>query len=329
MDFDRRTFLAASAATVTMPIEATVAPLASGAQVKPDREEMITVEGGRVYVRVNGDLSGDRPPIIFAHGGPGSSHWYWLNATALAGERAVILYDQFDSGRSDHPGDPANWTVPRFVAELPAIARALDVKRWHMLGASWGGTLALEYAASRPRELASVIIQSPLVSTAIWLRDAGRLKDAMPPETRRLLYLCDTPGAAPQAMYDAATEAFYARHVRRRAPPPDIQAYKDAMPRSFSADVYDHMWGRAEFTASGTLKDYDGRALLAKLDGSKTLFVAGQYDEAIPSTIAGFAAQAPGATFHEVPDAGHTIMNDNSQAYLALLRDWLARHDRV
>jgi proline iminopeptidase/L-proline amide hydrolase len=190
MHFDRRTFLAAGAAALTVPVLAE-APSARGLRLKPDREEMVPVEGGRIYVRVNGDLRGPRPPIVFAHGGPGSSHWYFLNATALADERAVIFYDQLDSGRSDHPSDPKNWTAPRFLSELPSIARALNVKRWHMLGASWGGTLALEYAARRPRELASVIIQSPLVSTAIWMRDANRLKDAMPPDVRRLLYLCD------------------------------------------------------------------------------------------------------------------------------------------
>lgn len=328
MHLDRRSFLAASAAMLSFPADAAVAPLARGARITPDREEMIPVEGGRVYVRINGDLAGPRPPIIFAHGGPGSSHWYWLNATALADERAVILYDQLDSGRSDHPGDPANWTVARFVSELPAIAHALGIKRWHMLGASWGGTLALEYAARRPAELASAIIQSPLVSTDIWIRDANRLKDAMPPETRRLLYLCDTPGAAPQADCEAATDAFYARHVRRFEPPPAVQAYKDALPRSFSPDIYNHMWGRAEFTASGTLKDYDGRALLKRLDGKRTLFVAGEHDEAIPSTIAAFARQAD-AAFREVPGAGHTAMNDNPEAYLAILRPWLAAHDQV
>ena len=100
------------------------------------------------------------------------------------------------------------------------------------------------------------------------------------------------------------------------------------MPRSFSPDVYNHMWGRAEFTASGTLKDYDGRALLKRLDGKRTLFVAGEHDEAIPSTIAAFAREA-GATFRDIPGAAHTALNDNPDAYLAILRPWLAAHDKA
>lgn len=328
MDIDRRTFIAAGLAALAVRVDAKSASLAPGARIAPDREEMIPVQGGNIYVRINGDLAGPRPPIICAHGGPGGSHVGWLNATALADERAVILYDQLDCGQSDHPADPANWTVPRFVSELPAIARALGVKRWHMMGGSWGGTLALEYAASRPRELASAIIQSPLISTEIWMRDATRLKDAMPEDVRRLLYLCDTQGAAPQTECDAATQAFYGRHVRLFDPAPEIKAYRDGLPRSTPSDLYNHMWGRAEFAATGTLKHYDGRPLLKRLDGLRTLFVAGQYDEAMPSTVAGFAVTAK-ARYETVMGAAHGVMNDNPTAYLTLLRPWLAAHDRA
>jgi proline iminopeptidase/L-proline amide hydrolase len=327
MQLDRRNFLAASAAALTVPAKATIAPMARGIRLKPDREDMVPVEGGRIYVRVNGDLKGPKPPLIMAHGGPGSAHWYFLNATAMAGERAIILYDQLDSGRSDHPGNPKNWRVERFVNELPAIAKALDVTRWHMLGASWGGTIALEYAARRPAELASVIIQSALISTEIWMRDSRQLKDAMPKNVRDILDRCFKPGGPSEEECDKATDAFYARHIIRHEPPPPIAAYRAGLPRSFSTDVYNYMWGPAEFMASGTLKDYDGRPLLKKLDGKRTLFTTGEYDEALPSTIAAFAAQVPGATFREIPGAAHMIMNDNPEAYLALLRDWLARHD--
>jgi proline iminopeptidase/L-proline amide hydrolase len=318
--------LAAGPAAAAMPLSA---PLAqpSPLRVAPDREEMVAVPGGRVYVRINGDLAARRAPIVLLHGGPGSSHWYFLAATALAYERAVILYDQLDSGRSDTPDDPANWVVPRFVAELEAIRAHLAIARWHVLGASWGGTVALEYGAAHGDRLASLVLQSPLVSTADWLADARRLKAAMPEPTRTLLDRCDTPGAAPQAACDAATEAFETRHVIRRPADPAAKAYRDALPRRFSSGIYNHMWGRAEFTATGTLKDYDGRPLLKRLDGRRTLFVAGEHDEATPATVARFARAVPGARFAEVPDAAHVIMNDNPVAYLTLLRHWLREHD--
>ena len=150
----------------------------------------------------------------------------------------------------------------------------------------------------------------------------------MPASVRDLLDRCDVAGAAPKADCDAATAAFYARHVRLYPPPPAIAAYRDALPRSFSAGIYTAMWGRAEFTATGTLKDYDGRALLQQLDGRRTLFVAGEFDEARPVTVAGFAKAVPGgAGFEMVRDAAHSVMNDNPAAYVALLRGWLAGRD--
>lgn len=323
---NRRAVLAGTA--VAVPGFAETGALLSAVRIEPEREAMVPVPGGRVYVRVNGNLAGPRLPIVLIHGGPGSSHWYFLNATAMAGERAVILYDQLDSGRSDTVDDPANWQVPRFVAELEAVRRALGVARWHVLGASWGGTVALEYAAGSPTHLAGLVLQSPLVSTAVWLDDARALKDAMPPAVRDLLDRCDTNGAAPKADCDAATDAFNARHVRLRAPPPAIAAYRSALPRSFSAGIYNFMWGRAEFTASGTLRSYDGRPLLQRLDARRTLFIAGEHDEARPATVRGFAAAVPrGADFAEIPDAAHSVMNDNPRAYLAALRPWLASRD--
>ena len=311
-----------------LPLDGSVqtAPLAPGIRLAAEREVMVPVEGGHIYVRLNGDLNNGRPPIVMTHGGPGSSHWYFLNATALAEDRAVILYDQLDSGRSDNPDDPANWRVARFVDELEAIRAYLEIDRWHVLGTSWGGTVALEYGARQYPALAGLVLSSPLISTEIWLRDANALKDAMPPAIRDLLYLCDTAGTADEAACEKATEAFYRRHIQLYDPPPEIAAYRAALPRSFNAAIYNHMWGRAEFTASGTLKDYDGTPLLVRLDGKRTLFATGEADEAVPETVADFAAQI-GADFAVVPGAAHFAFNDNPQAYLDILRPWLLKQD--
>ena len=331
----RRTVVAGGLASL-LPARLDAQPMAEGAtapgiRLAPDREAMVPVVGGRIYVRVNGAPDGSRLPVLFIHGGPGSGHWGWLNATALADERAVLLYDQLDCGRSETPGDPANWTVPRFLSEIEAIRAHFGIARWHVVGGSWGGTLGLEYGATRPAALASLVLQSPLVSTEVWLRDAAALKAAMPADVRDLLDRCDTPGAAseaacPESALRAATDAFYARHVRQKTPPPAIAAYRDALPVPFASTLYNHMWGRAEFTCTGTLKDYDGRPLLTRLDAGRTLFVAGTDDEARPATVGGFAGMA-GSNFAEIADAAHSIMNDNPSAYLALLRDWFRMRD--
>jgi len=116
---DRRSLIAGAGASLI------AAPALARALERPTRELMVPVPGGRVYVRVNGDLSARRAPIVMIHGGPGGTHAGFLEALPLADERAVILYDQLDTGRSDRPDDPANWRVSRFVDELEAIRSAL------------------------------------------------------------------------------------------------------------------------------------------------------------------------------------------------------------
>ena len=186
----RRAALAGLGACALSPA-ARAAPAPATMRIAPDRELMVPVEGGNIYVRVNGSLEGPRLPLIYMHGGPGSGHAGLLPLTALAGERAVILYDQLDSGRSDAPNDPANWRVSRFVADLEAIRRALGIARWHVGGGSWGGTLAIEYGARRPAALASLIVQSPLVSTRSWLADAARLRTELPAQWQATLSACE------------------------------------------------------------------------------------------------------------------------------------------
>jgi len=293
----------------------------------PDREMMVPVAGGRVYVRINGKLDGNRLPVIVSHRGPGGTHGSYRDLIELSDDRAVILYDQLDSGRSDHSGKTANWTVARFVGELDAIRNALGVKRWHVVGHSWGGTIALEYAASRPPALAGVVLASPLVSTKSWIADANFLRTKLAPTTQAVLTRCDTDRPPEKSACDEASKAFYAAFNRRTTVVP--QAFKAHHPddRGFNPVLYNYMWGASEFVSTGTLKTYDGEPLLARLDGRRTLFLTGQYDEARPETTLLFAGRVKDAEVAVVPGAAHAVMTDRPDETTAILRAWLRRQD--
>jgi proline-specific peptidase len=296
---------------------------------RPTRELMVPVEGGRIYVRVDGDLSARRAPIVMIHGGPGGTHASFLEALALADERAVILYDQLDSGRSERPNDSTNWRVSRFVDELEAIRYALGLARWHVLGASWGGTVALEYGARRPAALRGLALASPLISTKSWLADAAALIDQLPPAIRDELERCGALTLpSPPSSCDGPTTAFYAAFNRREPSAADVTAYRGQGGGS-NPDLYRAMWGASEFVSTGTLRDYDGEPLLAKLEGKRSLFLCGQYDEARPVTTGAFAARVPGAEFAVIPGAAHGLFNDRPAETVALLRAWLARQDAI
>ena len=290
---------------------------------------MAPLPGGHVYVRINGRLDGPRLPIVMIHGGPGGTHSGFLNALALADERAVILYDQLDSGRSDHPNNSANWTVARFTDEVDAVRRAVGVPRWHVLGASWGGTIALEYGARRPPELAGLVLASPLVSTRSWIADANALRAQLPVDVQATLRQCDPPAPITPACEDA-TKVFYANFNRRDPPTAAMTEYNRLHGGAgFNQQLYEAMWGSSEFVSTGTLKDYNGEPLLAKLNGPHTLFIDGQYDEARPSTLGAFAARVPGADFAVIPGAAHGFLNDRPAEALGVLRPWLERQDQA
>lgn len=293
----------------------------------PSREYMVPVSGGRVYVRINGPMDSGRPPIILLHGGPGGTHASLLDALELADERAVILYDQLGSGRSDPSDDLANWTVERFASEIDAIRRSLGIERWYVLGHSWGGTLALEYGARRPPELAGLVLASPLISTRSWLADANALVGKLPRPVQEQIHQCVSPIPPPQSLCDAATMQFYRAFNWREPPSAALRAYRSQLDRGFNSKLYNYMWGASEFVSTGTLKNYDGEPLLAKLDGRRTLFLVGQYDEARPATAETFAERAAGSELAVVPGAAHGTFTDRPDETVAILRAWLRRQD--
>lgn len=316
--------LITGAATLGLaPAHAAPSPLT--AAPPPDRELMVPVPGGRVYVRVNGDLAARRPPLLMAHGGPGGSHASNLQAIALSGDRAVILYDQLDCGRSDAPGDPANWTVPRFVAEIDPIRQALGLDRLHFLGHSWGGTLGLEYGARRPPGLASLILQGPLISTPVWIADARRLRATLPPRVRAELARCDTiPADSPGC--EVATDVFYNHFNAIERRPPWLQAYRDTLPMGFNPRLYQALWGPNEFRADGQLATYDGTPLLRRIP-APTLVLSGRFDSILPDTARRFARMIPRGEVQVIPGAAHAIQLDQPQRWLTALDDWLRRFD--
>jgi len=326
---ERRRFLALGAVAVGSATAAAWPACARPvAFAPPDRELMVPVVGGKLYVRVNGKLDAGRPPVILIHGGPGGSHAFLLRALDLADSRAVILYDQLDCGLSDHPGDPANWRVERFVDELEAIRGALDIPAWHVVGHSWGGTVALEYAARRPPSLASVVLASPLISTRSWIADADALRRRLPLDVQTVLKRCEGRAPPSKAECDKATVAFYSAFNGREPRSAAMKAYLETLHGlSFNETLYRYMWGSSEFSSTGTLRSYDGERLLPRLDGARTLLMVGQYDEARPETALMFADRLPGAELAVIPGAAHGTFGDRPDETLSVLRAWFARHD--
>lgn len=285
----------------------------------PAPEGFLDVPGGKVFYTTMG--SGDRPPLLLLHGGPGGRSCNFAVLGGLAQDRRVIRYDQLGSGKSDRPDDLSLWRTERFVEELHAVRTALDLDQLHILGHSWGGTLATEYLLTKGQQgVRSVILSSPLISTPRWLTDTRRLRTTLPENVQAALSKCEAVETADEPACVAANDVFEEHFVRgSKAPLPQVPECEGV---TGGDQVYRHMWGAGEFTATGLLRDYDRSDRLGELT-LPVLFLAGRHDEAAPETIADFHRRVAGAQMHVLENSAHSTYRTETAEYVRIVRAFL------
>jgi proline iminopeptidase len=286
------------------------------------REGYINLSDGRVWYRVVG--SGERPPLVLLHGGPGFPHDYLEPLGALADERPVIFYDQLGCGRSDRPDDTSLWHADRFVKELEQVRATLAPERVHILGHSWGSMLATDYALTRPRGLLSLILASPALSIKRWVEDAAECRKQLPANVQETLSRHEREGTIDSDEYRQAAEVFYRRHVCR------LEPWPEAMARTLEGmgqAVYNTMWGPSEFHPTGNLLDYDRTARLNEIE-APVLFTCGRYDEATPEAAGWYQSLTPRSELAVFDGSAHMPHLEETDLYLEAVRDFLRRADR-
>jgi proline iminopeptidase len=286
----------------------------------PQSEGYLNVPGGRIWYARMGN--GPGTPLIVIHGGPGSGSFGLKPWAALGDERPVIRYDQLGAGKADHPTDTTLFTVERAVQELQALRDSLGLREVHLYGRSWGAMLVEAYMGTNPTGVRSVILSSPLITTEQWERDADSLLESLPDSVQQVIARHEAAGTTNSPEYSAAAADYYKLYVRRE--PPRSPADADSAGRMWGDLVYQYMWGPSEFTAMGTLKHFDATGWLRNLK-VPTLFVTGEFDEATPASTERFSRLVPGAEFKVIPRSGHSTENDNPEALLSTVRDFLRR----
>jgi proline iminopeptidase len=282
-------------------------------------EGFVDVPGGRVWYRIVG--SGTETPLLLLHGGPGVPSYYLKPLAALADERPVVFYDQLGAGHSDPITDTTLLTVDRFVAELAAVREALGLDEVHILGHSWGTMLATDYLLTKPAGVRSVILASPAISIPRWLADTDTLLGEMPDSIQDAVARHEAAGTFDAPEYQAGVIAFYQRYLARTLP---WSADLDSAIAQLSTTVYGYMWGPSEFTATGTLLDYDRTGRLNEL-ALPTLFTAGRYDEARPATVEYYRSLVPGAELVILENSAHLTMHDEPEENVRIVREFLRR----
>jgi proline iminopeptidase len=289
-------------------------------EIEPDDRIEIAVDGHRVVAYSFG--TGDE--VIFClNGGPGLPCDYLREAHSCLKDHGyrVVAFDQLGTGAADRPTDPALWTIGRYVEETETVRKALGLGRVHLLGHSWGGWLAIDYALAHPEALKTLILENTVADIPHLSTELERLRGALGAETVAMMLAHEADGTLSHPEYQAAVTILNHRHVCRLAewPAPVMRSLGD-----WNMGPYEAMQGPNEFLYIGNLKDWNRVPDLPRIS-VPVLITVGRHDELTPACAARMQRALPDAELHVFPNSSHMPFYEEPGLYYPVLLDFLKR----
>jgi proline iminopeptidase len=282
---------------------------------------MVPVMGGKYKVWTKKIGSGP-VKVLLLHGGPGFSHEYLEAMESFLPQAGIEMYyyDQLGCGNSDHPDDPALWTLPRYLDEVEEVRAGLGLESFVLFGHSWGGVLAIDYALRHPARLRGLVISNMTAGMQALKRHLAVLKRQLPPAALARLEALEAADAYDSPDYERIMmEELYPRFICRLAPWPD------AVNRTFAhanLKIYHQMQGRSEFVMTGNLKDWERWDRLGEIK-VKALVIGATYDEMDPRDMPRMASAMGNAQAVICPNGSHLCMWDDQAFYFERLLAFL------
>ena len=287
----------------------------------------ISTPKGKFHVWTKRVGNNPKLKVLLLHGGPGATHEYFeaFDSYFPAAGIEYYYYDQLGSAYSDQPKDESLWTTDRFVDEVEQVRQALhlDKENFCLLGHSWGGVLAIEYALKYQQHLKCLVISNMMDSIPAYnayARDV--LEPAMDPKQLAEVKQMEASGHTDDPRYMAIlTPMHYEQHVLRM---PQAK-WPDPVNRAFAhmnEQVYALMQGPSELGASGRLEHWDRSKDLHEIT-VPTLVIGAQYDTMDPRYMKAMAAKLPHGEFLLCPKGSHMAMYDDQPTYFSGLTRFL------
>ena len=274
-----------------------------------------------------------RIKVLLLHGGPGATHEYFASFDSYFPGAGIeyYLYDQLGSAWSDQPDEPDLWTIPRFVDEVEQVRLALDLDRdnFYLLGHSWGGVLAMEYALAHQQHLKALVISNMMSSGPAYNAYAEQvLMPAMDQGALAEIKAFEAAGATDNPRYmELLFEHHYVQHVLRLP----LEEWPDPVNRAFAAinqSIYVPIQGPSELGAGGVLLTWDRTADLARIT-VPTLVIGAEHDTMDPAFMRSMAGLLPNGTYLHCANGSHMTMYDDQVDYFEGLIDFIRRVDRT
>jgi proline iminopeptidase len=266
--------------------------------------------------------SNPRIKLLLLHGGPGATHEHFEAFEDYLPAEGIefYYYDQLGSYFSDQPQMTDDLlAVPRFVDEVEQVRQALglDASNFYLLGQSWGGVLAIEYALKHQARMKGLIISNMMASIPQYNAYAERvLMPAMDQSVLAELKQLEAEGRYEEPRYmELLIPNHYEQHVLRM--PAD--EWPDAINRTFkhmNPDVYVPMQGPSELGASGKLASWDRTADLKEIS-VPTLTIGARYDTMDPAHMEWMSQQMPNGRYLHCPNGSHLAIYDDQQTYMS------------
>ncbi len=281
-------------------------------------EGFVKVIGGNIYYEIFG-ANKKKTPIILIHGGPGY-HGTLAALSPLSKKRKVVVYHQLGSGKSDRPKDKKLWKVGRFVDEVEELRLALKIDKMHILGHSWGASIAAEYAQANNAQVKSLILASPFLSSEIWEQDAKKLIKKLPHTMQQVIAAATKKNDFKSKKYQTTVKEYYRRFLIRIKRP----AISKLSIKLGNSDIYEYMWGPNEFSCTGTLKNYDVVGKLAQLD-IPILITYGKYDQVTSETVNNLVKQFKNAKSAIFTKSSHVPHLEEKERYIRVINKFLEK----
>jgi proline iminopeptidase len=281
---------------------------------------LLPVHDTHLFVVERGNPDG--LPLLVLHGGPGLDHTMFGNYLDPLGERyRLVLLDGRGQGRSDRDSDPASWTLQQHASDVSAVAAALGVEDYAVLGHSYGGFVALQHCADAPGAAVATVVSSGSPSMRFLDGIAAGLASFEPEELRA------------QVTASWEREATVATDEECRGLLADQMPWHFADPRDPRIADYakqlEHMRYSAAVLRAASL---EGGGLSIEVEdelphvSQPVLACTGRHDRTCPPAAAERIAElVPNSTLHIFEEAGHMTFVESPDEYVRVVGDFLAR----
>jgi proline iminopeptidase len=259
--------------------------------------------------------------VLLLHGGPGATHEYFECFDSFFPQEGFeyYYYDQLGSAYSDNPNDSSLWNIDRFVEEVETVRKALkmDSSNFILLGHSWGGILATEYALKYQRNLKGLVISNMVPSVPEYNAYANNvLAPKLPKDILAKIRSYEAKGDYTNPTYlQLIADNYYPEHVLRMPP----ATWPDPVKRAFAKmnyPLYLQMQGPSEFGIVGnaSLKNWDRKPDLNKIK-VPVLSIGGEFDTMDPKAMEEIAKLVQNGQYLYCSKGSHMSMYDDQQTY--------------